>query len=215
MITTESVQEAYRRYAHYYDLVFGAVFNQGRKIAIDRLNCQATDRILEVGVGTGLSLCMYPKDVQVVGVDLSHDMLERAKKKVETDGLNHVEELLQMDAQDMQFPDNSFDKVVAMYVASVVPDVSLLAQEIRRVCKPGGTIIYLNHFEHPNPLIRRAEAFVQPLAEYLGFHPEFPMNEFLEKTGFEIKEKIPVNFLDYWTVLVGENKKPKTKRSRT
>jgi phosphatidylethanolamine/phosphatidyl-N-methylethanolamine N-methyltransferase len=214
MITSESVQQAYKRYAHYYDLVFGAVFNQGRRTAIARLNCQPNDRILEVGVGTGLSLAMYPAFVRVVGIDLSADMLAKAQQKADAQALKHVESLMQMDAQNMAFPDNSFDKVVAMYVASVVPDVAQLAAEIRRVCKPGGTVIYLNHFEHPNSLVRAAEALVQPLAKYLGFHPEFPMEEFLAKTGFLVKEKIPVNFLDYWTVLIGENQKGERSKSR-
>jgi phosphatidylethanolamine/phosphatidyl-N-methylethanolamine N-methyltransferase len=207
MITSESVQKAYRRYAHYYDLVFGAIFHPGRQMAIQQLHCQAGDRILEVGVGTGLSLNMYPADVKVVGIDLSADMLARAQRKVDEEELRHVEALVQMDAQQMDFPDNSFDKVVAMYVASVVPDYCQLVEEIRRVCKPGGTIIFLNHFEHQNALIRGAEALVQPLAKYLGFHPDFPKQEFLQKTGFQVREEIPVNLLDYWTVLVGTNDK--------
>lgn len=208
MITSESVQKAYKRYAHYYDLVFGAVFHPGRQAAIECLQCQSKNRILEVGVGTGLSLSMYPQNVKVVGIDLSEDMLARARTKVRNEELDHVEALLQMDAQQMSFPDDSFDKVVAMYVASVVPDVEKFVDEIRRVCKPGGTIIFLNHFENKNPIIRKLESWIQPLAKYLGFHPDFPMDEFLQRTGFQVKETIPVNFLDYWTVLVGENDKP-------
>lgn len=206
-VTSDSVKKAYRRYARYYDLVFGLVFHPGRTTAIEHLHCGPGDRILEVGVGTGLSLGMYPPDVKVVGIDLSQDMLKRAQEKIARENLSHVEALLQMDAQKMEFPDNSFDKVVAMYVASVVPDVGQLVNEIRRVCKPGGQIVFLNHFQNKNPILRRAEAIVQPLAKYLGFHPDFPMSEFLEKTGFEVTTAIPVNVLDYWTVLVGVNKK--------
>jgi phosphatidylethanolamine/phosphatidyl-N-methylethanolamine N-methyltransferase len=209
MITSESVQKAYKRYAHYYDLLFGAVFHPGRQAAIECLQCQPENRILEVGVGTGLSLSIYPENVKVVGIDLSEDMLARARTKVHNEELDHVEALLQMDAQQMSFPDDSFDKVVAMYVASVVPDVEKFVEEIRRVCKPGGTIIFLNHFENKNPIIKKLEAWIQPLAKYLGFHPDFPLDEFLQRTGFQVKETIPVNFLDYWTVLVGENDKPK------
>lgn len=207
-VTSESIRNAYRRYARYYDLIFGAIFHPGRKTAIEHLHCHSGDRILEVGVGTGLSLSLYPPNVRVVGIDLSQEMLERAKKKVAEEKLTQVEALLQMDAQNMDFPDNSFDKVVAMYVASVVPDVKKLVDEIRRVCKPGGQIIFLNHFQNQNPIIRRAEAFVQPLAKYVGFHPDFPLSEFLEKTGFKVTTAIPVNLLDYWTVLVGRNDKP-------
>ena len=204
-VTSESIQKAYRRYARYYDMVFGAVFHPGRNTAIEHLHCEAGDRILEVGVGTGLSLGIYPADVRVVGIDLSSHMLDRAKARAH--GLPQVEDLILMDAQNMTFADNSFDKVVAMYIASVVPDVGQLVSEIRRVCKPGGEIIFLNHFQNKNRIIRNVEAVIQPLARHLGFHPDFPMEEFLAKTDFKVTTAIPVNFLDYWTVLVGQNDK--------
>ena len=204
-VTTESVEKAYRRYARYYDLVFGAIFHPGRKTAIEHLHCRPGNRILEVGVGTGLSLPMYPPNVKVVGIDLSAPMLDKARALA--GHLPQVEALLEMDAQKMTFEDNSFDKVVAMYVASVVPDVSELYREIKRVCKPGGEIIFLNHFQNKNHIIRRAEHVIQPLANYLGFHPDFPMEEFIKRTGFEVATAIPVNLLDYWTVLVGINDK--------
>lgn len=206
-VTSETVQKAYRRYARYYDFVFGNIFHPGRHTAIEHLHCETGDRVLEVGVGTGLSLPLYPKDVKVVGIDLSKDMLKQAEEKVAEEGLDHVEGLYQMDAQQMTFEDNSFDKVVAMYVATVVPDVEAFMSEIRRVCKPGGTIIFLNHFQNKNPLIRQAEALVQPLAKYLGFHPDFPLSEFLNRTNFKVTTAVPVNLLDYWTVLVGTNDK--------
>jgi phosphatidylethanolamine/phosphatidyl-N-methylethanolamine N-methyltransferase len=182
-----------------------SVVHPGRTTAIEHLHCKPGDRILEVGVGTGLSLGIYPPDVRVVGIDLSSHMLDRAKERAL--GLPQVEDLILMDAQKMTFSDNCFDKVVAMYIASVVPDVGQLVREISRVCKPGGEIVFLNHFQNKNPLIRKAEAVFQPLASYLGFHPDFPLEEFLSKTDFKVTTAIPVNFLDYWTVLVGENDK--------
>jgi phosphatidylethanolamine/phosphatidyl-N-methylethanolamine N-methyltransferase len=206
-VTSDTIKNAYRRYARYYDFVFGKVFHPGRQTALEHLHCRPGDRILEVGVGTGLSLGMYPSYVEVTGIDLSQDMLDIAKTRVADEGLTQVAGLEQMDAQNMTFEDSSFDKVVAMYVATVVPDVEQLVNEIRRVCKPGGTIIFLNHFQNKNPLIRRGEALIQPLAKYLGFHPDFPMEDFLHRTGFEVTVAIPVNALDYWTVLVGFNGK--------
>lgn len=206
-LSTASIQNAYKRYSKYYDVLFGIVFHPGRQKAIESLNCQPGDRILEVGVGTGLSLSMYPPDVKVVGIDLSEDMLEKARGKVREQNLTNVEKLVQMDAQNMDFSDNSFDKVVAMYVASVVPDVGEMAKEIRRVCKPGGTIIFLNHFESKNQWIRKAEALMQPLAKYIGFNPEFPLKDFLKKTRFKVDKEMPANFLDYWTILSGKNRK--------
>ncbi len=207
VVTSATVEKAYRRYAKYYDFVFGNIFHPGRNIAIEHLHCQAGDRILEVGVGTGLSLSLYPSNVTVVGIDLSEAMLKQARQRVAEEKMTHVESLIKMDAQQMSFPDNSFDKVVAMYVASVVPDPAQLVNEIRRVCKPGGDIIFLNHFQNKNPLVRKMEAVIQPLALYLGFHPDFPMEEFLEKTNFKVMTAIPVNLLDYWTVLIGKNDK--------
>lgn len=204
-VTTASVEKAYRRYARYYDLVFGVLFHPGRKTAIEHLHCRPGNRILEVGVGTGLSLGLYPSTVKVVGIDLSAPMLAQAHERAV--GLPQVESLLQMDAEAMTFADSSFDKVVAMYVATVVPDVAKLHREIRRVCKPGGEIIFLNHFQNKNQVIRRVERAVQPLAGYLGFHPDFPMEEFISRTGFEVTTAVPVNLLDYWTVLVGINDK--------
>lgn len=211
VVTSASVEKAYRRYAKYYDFVFGNIFHPGRHTAIEHLHCQAGDRILEVGVGTGLSLSLYPANVTVVGIDLSEAMLKQAREKVAAEQLSHVQGLIKMDAQQMTFPDSSFDKVVAMYVASVVPDPAKLVNEIRRVCKPGGEIIFLNHFQNKNPVIRGIEAFIQPLATYLGFHPDFPMEEFLEKTNFKVTTAIPVNLLDYWTVLIGKNDKANEK----
>ncbi len=207
VVTTETVEKAYRSYAKYYDLIFGKVFHPGRSTAIEHLHCRPGERILEVGVGTGLSLPLYPNHVKVVGIDLSEPMLAQARAKAKEENVTAVEELLIMDAQNMTFRDNSFDKVVAMYLASVVPDVAKLVDEIRRVCKPDGTIIFINHFQNKNPLIRRAEAAIQPLAKHLGFHPDFPMEEFLQKTNFNVTTAIPVNALDYWTVLVGFNDK--------
>ncbi len=207
VVTRDSVLKAYRRYAHFYDLLFGPIFHPGRRTAVQCLNCQAGERILEVGVGTGLSLSMYPPNVSVVGIDLSSDMLQAAQRKAESEGLSQVEALIEMDAQRMEFPEDSFDKVVAMYVASVVPDYRLLMKEVKRVCKPGGTIILLNHFENKNPIIRAAESLIQPFAKYLGFHPDFPLEKFLKETNFRVLQQVPVNLLHYWTILIGKNDK--------
>lgn len=206
-IASEVMDKFYRRYAPYYDLFFGTIFHPGRHTAIEHLQCRKGERILEVGVGTGLSLGLYPDNVKVVGIDLSREMLDVARRKLATQTHPQLESLLQMDAQKMTFPDSSFDKVVAMYVATVVSSPKTLVDEMRRVCKPGGKIIFLNHFRNKNPLIGQFEAWAQPLARHVGFHPNFPLQKFLEDTKFEVSTAIPVNALDYWTILVGPNKK--------
>ena len=118
----EAVKAAYRRYASVYDALFGPVLQPGRKAVLEALECRPGDRVLEVGVGTGLSLPMYPSFVRVTGVDLSREMLEKARVRVARRALTNVEGLHEMDAQAMDFPDASFDKIVAMYVVSVVQE---------------------------------------------------------------------------------------------
>ena len=130
----EAVKTAYRRYARIYDMVFGAVLQPGRRAVLETLKLKPGDRVLEVGVGTGLSLPLYPRDVRITGIDVSNEMLERARARVARAGLKNVDALVEMDAEDMTFPDASFDKVVAMYVVSVVPNPAKLLEELHRVC---------------------------------------------------------------------------------
>ena len=132
-----AIEQAYRRYGRFYDVCFGAVFQPGRRAIIDRMDCAPGERILEVGVGTGLSLPLYPRNVSIVGIDISRDMLAQARLRQSRGGLENVAELMVMDAENMAFADDSFDKVVAMYVASVVPDPQRLVDEMRRVCRSG------------------------------------------------------------------------------
>ncbi len=203
----EAVQKTYKRYAPQYDLLFGAIFHPGRKAVIEDLECQPGEAVLEVGVGTGLSLPLYDPSVKVTGIDISEHMLEIARKRKARQKLDNVE-LHVMNAQEMAFPDDSFDKVVAMYVASVVPDPVALVEEMRRVCKPGGQLIFVNHFNSSNPVISRIEKWLEPLANTLGFHPGFSMDEFLSRTGLRPQQTIPVNLFGYWQLLRAINDKP-------
>jgi phosphatidylethanolamine/phosphatidyl-N-methylethanolamine N-methyltransferase len=201
------IEKVYRRYAKRYDFYFGALFQPGRKAVINRMHCQPGERILEVGVGTGLSLPLYPSGVLVTGIDISEAMLARARARAAHDQLEQVAALLRMDAEHMDFRDDSFDKVVAMYVVSVVPLPARLVAEMRRVCRPGGELYIVNHFQHANPLVSGAERLLAPLSRLLGFHPDFPLQNFLHETGLEVSERIPVNVLGYWTLLCALNGK--------
>src|SRR5205814_10228432 len=129
-----------------YDIFFGPVFHPGRKEAVRIANDRPRQHILEVGVGTGLSLPHFRKDSRVTGIDVSEEMLAKARRRAERLRLSHVEVLRVMDAENLEFPDNSFDAVLALYVASVVPNPARFAAEMRRVCIPGGTIVVVNHF---------------------------------------------------------------------
>jgi phosphatidylethanolamine/phosphatidyl-N-methylethanolamine N-methyltransferase len=201
------IEKVYRRYAKSYDFYFGALFQPGRKAVVERMHCRPGERILEVGVGTGLSLPLYPPGAQVTGIDISGEMLARARARPARDGLKQVVALLRMDAERMYFRDNSFDKVVAMYVVSVVPSPARLVAEMRRVCRPGGELYIVNHFQHANPLVSGAERLLAPLSRLLGFHSDFPLQNFLHETGLEVSERIPVNVLGYWTLLRARNGK--------
>jgi phosphatidylethanolamine/phosphatidyl-N-methylethanolamine N-methyltransferase len=207
-VDIDVIQKVYRRYAQAYDFYFGAVFQPGRRAVIRKMNCRPGDRILEVGVGTGLSLPLYPPYVRVTGIDVSREMLARARARKLRQQLEHVAELRLMDGENMAFPDDSFDKVVAMYVASVTPQPARLVAEMRRVCKAGGELFIVNHFRNPNPLIGGVERLIAPLSRLLGFRPDFSLEEFIRETGLELIEKMPVNLFGYWTLLRAINNKP-------
>lgn len=198
-----SVVTAYRRLSGTYDRFFGPVFEQGRQVAVHRMHCQAGDRVLEVGVGTGLSLAHYPDGVEVVGIDVSPDMLEHARRRAESDADRIT--LQVMDGQNTDYPDDSFDKVVAMYVVSVAPDPKQLVEEMKRVCKPGGELFIVNHFSHKGPMAN-LERLVSPLSKLVGFRPSFPYDDFLAMAGLDVVESMPVNAFGYWTFIHAHNR---------
>lgn len=202
-----AVQKVYRRYAQGYDLYFGAMFQQGRQAIITKMNCHPGDRILEVGVGTGLSLPLYPRNVQITGIDLSREMLARARVRKLRESLSHVTALQLMDAESMEYEDNSFDMVVAMYVVSVTPHPARLVNEMRRVCKPDGELYIVNHFHHTNPFVGGVERMIAPLSRQMGFRPDFSMKNFIQETNLDVVERTPVNLLGYWTLLKCRNNK--------
>ncbi|MDQ2069092.1 class I SAM-dependent methyltransferase [Natronospira bacteriovora] len=198
---TASIKSAYRRYARYYDRLFGRVFAQGRQLAINSLGEQSGKRILEVGVGTGLSLPDYQPDVKVVGIDISSDMLAIAQERARSGQLEHVEALLEMDAENLSFDDNSFDAVIAMYVASVVPNPGRLMAEMARVCKPGGDLLVINHFASENPILRGIEWLLSPLSRFVGFRPSMDLSELPEPEGFERIGIQRANLFGYWKLV--------------
>ena len=202
-----AVQKVYRRYAPAYDFYFGVMFQPGREEIIARMDCRPGERILEVGVGTGLSLSLYPPNVEVTGIDLSREMLARARARRRRQRLNQVVALRLMNAEHMQFADNSFDKVVAMYVVSVTPHPSRMTAEMRRVCKPGGQLFIVNHFQHSNSLVRGIERMISPFSRVMGFRPDYSLEHFMRETELDVEMRLPVNALGYWTLLRCRNNK--------
>jgi phosphatidylethanolamine/phosphatidyl-N-methylethanolamine N-methyltransferase len=145
--------------------------------------------------------------VRVVGIDICRPMLDQARARRARCRLENVAELAVMDAENMGFKDDSFDKVVAMYVASVVPDPGRLVDEMRRVCKPGGRIFMVNHFHSRNPVLGGAERLLAPLSKQLGFRPAFSLDRFLGQTGLEAMNIRPVNLFDFSTMVEARNTK--------
>ena len=172
-LDSAAVKAAYRRWAGVYDAAFGLVSGAGRRRAVALANRLPGERVLEVGVGTGLALPHYAPGKAVVGVDLSREMLLKARERVARERLSHVLGLFEMDAQATAFADSSFDMAVAMFTASVVPDAKALFAEMTRVVRPGGYLIFVNHFQAeggPRLWVERAMA---PAGRMLGWHPDF------------------------------------------
>ncbi len=198
----------YRLFSGSYDIVFGPVFHPGRKDAVRIANDRPGQRILEVGVGTGLSLPHFRPDSRVTGIDVSAEMLAKARRRAERRRLTHVEGLHEMDAENLEFADSSFDAVLALYVASVVPNPARFAAEMRRVCIPGGTIVVVNHFTSENLLLRSIEKRLGRLARHIGFHADFPFDAFRSDSRLSIREVRPSNLFGYWKLLRCVNEKP-------
>jgi phosphatidylethanolamine/phosphatidyl-N-methylethanolamine N-methyltransferase len=175
-----AIRDAYRRWSSVYDIVFGGVSSSGRKQAVALVNQLPGRSVLEVGVGTGLALPRYNPDKCIVGIDLSAEMLALARRRVTELGLRNVEGLLEMDAEATEFEDGQFDTAVAMFVASVVPNPRHLLAELRRVVRPGGNILFVNHFAAeggPRWWVERAMA---PMSRRLGWHPDFAVRALFE-----------------------------------
>ena len=196
----EAVAASYRRWAPVYDKTFGAVSSLGRRRAVEHVNRRG-GAVLEVGVGTGLSLRHYRPELAVTGIDFSAEMLAKAEAKVEVEGLRHVVALRRMDARTLDFPDDSFDTVVAMHLISVVPEPERVVAEMARVCKPDGEVLVLNHFLHEGGLLGWLGRRFAPLADQLGWHSDFTMAPVLSSPALELVEERPSPPLGMFTRL--------------
>lgn len=174
----DAVTRTYRRWAPIYDATFGRVTGAGRRRAVAHVNDRG-GRVLEVGVGTGLSLGQYAPGVTVTGVDFSEEMLAQARGRVDAEGLAHVDGLHRMDARRLDFPDDSFDLVVAMYLISVVPEPERVLAEMARVCRPDGEILIVNHFAAQSGALARLERALGPFADRMGWHADFEIGTVL------------------------------------
>jgi phosphatidylethanolamine/phosphatidyl-N-methylethanolamine N-methyltransferase len=194
-----AVREAYRIWAPIYDYSFGLVAGPGRRLAVDKLN-EAEGRVLEIGVGTGLSLPRYKPSLEVTGIDLSPDMLEKATERVESLKLTR-KKLLVMDAGRLSFADESFDAAAVMYVMTVVPDPAAVMAEMWRVLRPGGMAIVVNHFSREHGVRAAIEHGLAQFSRRLGWHPVFPLKTVTGAPGFRLVETVDLPPLGLFTLL--------------
>jgi phosphatidylethanolamine/phosphatidyl-N-methylethanolamine N-methyltransferase len=187
-LDSASVRHAYRRWAPVYDFTFGTVAESGRKNAVKIIN-RRRGRVLEVGVGTGLSLPCYDKHLSITGIDLSPEMLDKARARVRRQDLGNIDGLYEMDAGALAFPDESFDTVVAMYVMTVVPDAEKVMRELERVCATGGEVILVNHFSQEEGVRGFVERRLAPLASSIGWHAVFTLDRVLVCEDLRLAER--------------------------
>ncbi len=203
-LETSFVEGVYEKMASVYDVFFGVPLHDGRAKAIRRMAIKSGDHILEVGVGTGISLPMYPRRCSVTAIVLSDGLLERARTRVAQYNLRNVR-LIQMDATRLQFPANTFDIVYAPYFISCVPDPLAVTREMRRVCKPGGRLMFLNHFLSDNAIGSKLERAIAPLTLHLGFKSDFDLPAFLAQTGLRAASIEKVNVPRIWSLVICDN----------
>lgn len=196
-----SVVAAYARWAPIYDPIFGVITNRAIAATMAEVNALPAERVLEVGVGTGLSLPLY-RERRVTGIDISPDMLERARERVRKQGLRFVEGLAVMDAANLTYADGAFDTAVAMFVMTVVPDPARVMTEMMRVVRPGGHVVIVNHFSAPGGPRAAAERFLSRFATKLGWHPEFDRGEVLNRPGLQLLSERRLFPFGLYTLLV-------------
>jgi phosphatidylethanolamine/phosphatidyl-N-methylethanolamine N-methyltransferase len=200
----EMVETAYDRWAPIYDLVFGGVFSKGRRAAIAATN-HIGGRVLEVGVGTGISLPQYAPNLRIFGTDISEGMLRKARARVADLRLKNVEGLAVMDAEKLEFPDNSFDVVMAQYVVTAVPNPEAAMDEFARVLRPGGEIILLSRVSADAGMRHFIEKRLQPVVRQLGFRTDFAWSRYTQWAarahGVELVERRPVPPLGHFSLI--------------
>ncbi len=201
MQSQSSVIKIYDRWGGIYDLIFKQIFSEGRNVGVEMLNLKAGEKLLEVGVGTGLSLPLYPRYSQITGIDISSKMLDQAREKIQKENLTNIE-LDVMDAQAMTYPDNSFDCVTACYVVSAAPDPHKVVAEVCRVCKPGGRIVFINHFKSHNRILAAFETLINGVCRKWGWETTLDLDALLASNGLSPLATEKVNLFDYWRAVL-------------
>lgn len=196
----------YSEFAPLYDKIFGKIFYSRLRQVIGDLHIPRGARVLEVGAGTGTSFPAYPRHCEVTGIDLAPDMLAQAAEKIKENGWSHLK-VMKMDALNLDFPDDSFDYVMAFHVVTVVPDPVRMVEEAKRVCRPGGRIVIVNHFTSDFPLLGSLTETLDPVTRRLGWRTNLRLRPFIESTELNVEKAYKLSKLSLYTVLVGSNHK--------
>lgn len=196
----------YSDFAPLYDKVFGKFFYLRLRRVIESVKIPQGARVLEVGVGTGTSFPAYPRHCEVIGIDLAPDMLARARRKIRENGWSHLK-VVEMDALHLDFADDSFDYVMAFHVVTVVPDPIRMIEEAKRVCRPGGRIVIVNHFTSESRLLGFVTEALDPVTRHLGWRTNLRLTPFIQATELSIETVYKLSKVSLYTVLVGSNQK--------
>lgn len=202
----EEIRKIYSRYSPVYDILFSQMFSPRIRLGLEKIGIEKGDRIIEVGIGTGLSLPLYPDSCEVVGIDITRKMLEKAKKKKDKFGLGNVH-LFEMDGENITFSNDSFDHAVLPFVMSVVPEPEKMVSEIKRITKKNGKIIIINHFCSQSPIFSKIEKFFSPFFLKLGWKSGLPIELLSNHCNLYIEEVFKKNRLDPWFIIHAINKK--------
>ena len=192
----------YSEFAPLYDKIFGKIFYSRLERVIEDLEIPPGARVLEVGAGTGTSFPAYPTHCEVIGIDLAPDMLARARQKIEDHGWTHLR-VMEMNALSLDFPDNTFDYVMAFHVVTVVPDPIQMISEAKRVCKPGGSIVIVNHFTSDVPVLGSMTEALDPLTRKLGWRTNLRLKPFIKAADLSVQRAYKLSKTSLYTVVLG------------
>lgn len=207
-----STKKIYDVHSAFYDATFGRLVKRRIATAIEHMNIGETDRVLDLGIGTGVSLNYYPQRGRIIGVDLSNGMLRECRKKIAQRKLTHAQ-VFQADAMKLPFAENTFDHVFISHVISVVSDPYKLVQEAQRVAKEGARIVMVNHFQSTNRFIAMVEKWLCPICMKLGWRTDLALADLVRRTGVEVDYRYTLASIDLWETVVIRNNKSALKRA--